>query len=39
MGVVRQSPGKITLKEIVALAGEAFRAFQALEDDPGNPEK
>ncbi len=31
-------PTKLTLKEIVALAGEAFRAFQAMEDDPGRPE-
>lgn len=31
-------PSRLTLKEIVVLAGEAFRAFQALEDDPGRPE-
>ncbi|WEK03275.1 MAG: site-specific integrase [Candidatus Devosia phytovorans] len=32
-------PERLTLKEIVALAGEAFRGFQAFEDNPGDPEK
>lgn len=31
-------PAKLTFKEIVALAGEAFRAFQSLQDDPARPE-
>jgi integrase len=34
-----KSPERLTLKDIVALAGEAFRGFQAFEDDPGDPEK
>lgn len=31
-------PAKLTFKEVVALAGAAFRAFQATEDDPASPE-
>lgn len=31
-------PTKLTFKEVVALAGEAFRAFRAMEDDPESPE-
>ncbi|UJW87849.1 site-specific integrase [Devosia sp. SL43] len=36
--MLQAAPKDLTLKEIVALAGEAFRAFQRLEDDPGDPE-
>ncbi len=32
------APKDLTLKEVVALAGEAFRAFELLEDDPGDPD-
>jgi integrase len=32
-------PQVLTLREIVALAGEAFRAFQSMEDNPGTPER
>ena len=32
---LREGPKPISLKEAVALAGEAYRDFQVLEDDPG----
>ncbi|WP_147276124.1 DUF6538 domain-containing protein [Pelagibacterium lacus] len=32
------APARLTHKQIVALSGEAYRAFSALEDDPGDPE-
>jgi hypothetical protein len=35
----RRGPQPMTQKEAVALAGEAYRDFQTLEDDPGEARK
>lgn len=34
----RNPPATLSFKDIVALAGEAFRAFQSMEDNPARPE-
>src|SRR6185437_14281804 len=36
---LRRGPQPLTLKEAVALAGEAYSDFQVLEDDPGEAAK